>query len=314
MEWYYIVLIVVGALILFYFSLSYFYYRKLLIDFNRKDKKLVDHDSSFYKESYEWFQNIPKEDVYIRSYDNLKLHGYYIPALDKNSSNLAIVIHGYQSKATDMIIIGKLYSDLGFKVLMIDLRAHGLSEGKFTSIGHYEKYDLKKWLNFALRNYGANNKLLIHGVSMGAVMAMLVTELKIKNNLRFLVLDSGFTTFKKSLAATVRPKFLKIFFFGISFFTYIFHRYTLGKIKPINAMKKITTPLLIIHGSKDKPVPLSMAEELYQAAKTTKKDLVIVNGASHAKGFEVEKDFVVDKILVSITDIFNIKKSNIKSL
>lgn len=312
MPWYYIVLIIVSSIILIYFSFSYYFYRKLLIDFNKRDKKLVNHDSNFYKDSYEWFQNIPKDDVHIRSYDNLKLHGFYIPALDKNSGNLAIVIHGYQSKATDMIIIAKLYSDLGFKVLLIDLRAHGQSEGKFTSMGHYEKYDLKKWMNFALRNYGANLKILIHGVSMGAAMAMLVTELKIKNNLKFLVLDSGFTQFSKTLAESIKPKFLKIFFLGLSTFTFLFHHYTLKKINPLKAIKKINIPLLIIHGSKDKPVPISMAEELYNAAKTTKKELVIVNGATHGKGFEVEKKYVTDKIILNITDIFNIKKSIIK--
>ncbi|MDT8337337.1 MAG: alpha/beta hydrolase [Candidatus Izemoplasmatales bacterium] len=313
MYWYHYTLIILGILIILYFYLSYHFYRKLLIRFNKRAKQLVDYNSDFYQGSYDWFAKIPKEDVFIRSYDNLKLHGIYIPSHDKNSSNLAIVIHGYQSQATDMIIIAKLYSDLGFKVLMIDLRGHGESEGKFTSMGHYEKYDLKKWLNFSLRNYGANSNILLHGVSMGAAMSMLVTELNIKNNLKYLVLDSGFTIFSKSLAYSIKNKLLKFFLPGISIFTYMFHRYTLKGIAPIKSIKRSNIPFLIIHGDQDRLVPLSMAQELYDSSPTSNKDLLIIENAPHAKAFEINKGLVTKTIIADISDIFNIKKSFIKN-
>lgn len=313
MYWYHYAIIIIGIIIITYIYLSYHYYRKLLIRFNKRPKQLVDHTSEFYQCSYDWFTNIPKEDVYMRSYDNLKLHGIYLPSHDKNSSNLAIIIHGYQSQATDMIIIAKLYSDLGFKVLMIDLRGHGESEGKFTSMGHYEKYDLKKWLNFGLRNYGANANVLLHGVSMGAAMSMLVTELKIKNNLKFLVLDSGFTVFSKSLAFSLKNKALKIFLPGISLFTFIYHRFLLKQVAPIKAIKRSNIPFLIIHGDQDRLVPLSMAKELYESSPTDKKDLLIVENAAHGKAFEANKELVTKTIITDIADIFNIKKSFIKN-
>ena len=313
MEWYHYLIGSIALLLLIYLGMSLVFYRKIFVKFNRKKQGLVNHEDEFYQSSYQWFKDIPKEDVHIHSYDNYKLHGYYVPAHDKNSSNIAIVIHGYQSRATDMIIIAKLYSDLGFKVLLIDLRGHGESEGKFTSMGHYEKYDLKKWINFALRSYGANAKILLHGVSMGAAMSMLVTELKIKSNLKFLVLDSGFTQFSKTLKESLRNKSLKVFFPGISLFTYLYHRFTLSGIKPLKAMKKLDIPFLIIQGDNDKVVPLTMANELYDAPKEVKKKLVVIEGAVHAKGFEVDKTKVTNAIIGEISDIFNIKKSYIKN-
>lgn len=45
-----------------------------------------------------------------------------------------------------MIIIGQMYVKMGFQVILIDLRGHGLSEGSFTTFGFYEKYDLKNGL------------------------------------------------------------------------------------------------------------------------------------------------------------------------
>lgn len=312
MQWYHFLILFIGLSIIAYFIISFSFYQKVFLHYKNTKKVLVDHSLPFYKAAYDWFLSIPKDDVYIRSYDNLKLHGYYLPSIDKTTDNLAIVIHGYQSQATDMIIIAKLYSDLGFKVLMIDLRGHGLSEGKFTSMGYYEKYDLKKWINHSLRSYGATSKIVLHGVSMGASMSMLVTEFKEKSAIKFLVLDSGYTIFSKSLAASVKPKVLKIFIPGISLFTFLKHRFTLTQIAPIKAMKNLTIPFLIIHGDKDKPCPLSMAKELFQAANSVSKDLLVVEGSPHAKAFEINRDLVANKIISSLCEPFKLKKANIK--
>lgn len=69
------------------------------------------------------------EDIYIKP-ASLRLHG----KLFKNdSSNYAIVCHGYTSKAKHMAgFVNKFYS-LGYNVLAVDARAHGDSEG--TKIG-----------------------------------------------------------------------------------------------------------------------------------------------------------------------------------
>ncbi|MGD9761191.1 MAG: alpha/beta hydrolase [Candidatus Izemoplasmatales bacterium] len=312
MQWYHYTLLALAILIIIYFTMSYGFYEKIFVKYKNKKKPLVNQESDFYKESYDWFLNIPKDDVYIHSYDGLKLHGFYIPSIDKTTDNLAIVIHGYQSCATDMIIIAKLYSDLGFKVLMIDLRGHGLSEGKFTSMGYYEKYDLKKWINHCLRTYGANSKILLHGVSMGAAMSMLVTEFKEKEHLNFLILDSGFTVFSKTLAESIKSKFFLIFIPGISFFTFILHKFTLNKISPLKAIKNSQIPFLIIHGDKDKPVPEKMAKELYEASPVQNKDILIIEGSPHAKAFEVDKEKVTNAIIANICEPFKIKKSNVK--
>lgn len=313
MQWYHYVIISLVFLIGIYLYTAYNFYRRVFVSFNKHPKNLVDHTIDFYACAYEWFEKVPKEDVHIHSYDNVKLHGYFIPSLDKNANNLAIVIHGYQSKATDMIIIAKLYSDLGFKILMIDLRGHGESEGKFTSMGYYEKYDLKKWINFATRNNGANIKILLHGVSMGAAMSLMVTELKVKANIKFLVLDSSFTVFSKSFAESIKPKILRMFIPGVSLFTYLFHKFTLSKISPLTAAKHNEIPFLIIHGDKDRPVPLEMGKAIYEASPIKNKNLLIVPGAPHARGFEINKELVIKQIIYNTSDIFGIKKSNIKN-
>ncbi len=309
-----IIALVVVFLVVVYIGFAYYIYRRILFDYNKPPKNLVDHEEDFYKESYEWFQKIPKEEISVKSYDGLKLMGYFIPSFNKDSENMAIVLHGYQSKGTDMIIIAKMYSDLGFKVILPDLRGHGKSEGKFTTMGHYEKYDLKKWVNFALNTYGSTDKILIHGVSMGASMAIMLTEMDVPKNVKFLVLDSGFTHVKGTFIHTFRQKFLTIFLPGFSMITYLRHRFFLEQIKPIRAMRKNKIPFLIIHGEQDQFAPLKMAEELYAASPAEQKELLVIEGSKHALGYRVDRDKCVERITENIKDIFGIKASYIKKL
>ncbi len=310
----YIIALIVIILIGIYLFISYMMYRRIFVDYNKPEKNLVDHEEEFYQESYRWFQDIPKEEISIKSYDNLKLKGYFIPSIDKKSEKIAIVMHGYQSKGTDMIIIAKMYSDMGFKVVLPDLRGHGKSEGKFTSMGHYEKYDLKRWFNFCLTSYGATDKILIHGVSMGAAMAIMLTALDIPKNLKFMVLDSGYTRFKGTLRHTFRSKYLSIFLPGLSLITYFQHRYFLSQLRPIKAMRKNEVPFLIIHGEKDQLVPLKMAKDLLKAAKTDRKELLIVKDARHALGYKVDKELCTERIIANIQPIFKIRNSDLKKM
>ncbi len=306
-KWF-LVTIIVLVLLFLYLFISYWIYRSILVDFNNPPVDLVDHEESFYKSSYEWFQEIPKEDIYITSYDSLKLHGYYIPSMEKKSNNLAIVVHGYQSKATDMIIIGQMYVKMGFQVILIDLRGHGLSEGSFTTFGFYEKYDLKKWINYALHTYGADLNILIHGVSMGAASAMMVTGLDIPNNVKFLLLDSGFTSVKKTFTNARKNNGLKFFFPGLSLIIYSKHKFILRQVNPEKYMRKSTIPFLIIQGGQDKVVPISMGERLLSVSPALQKKMIVINEAKHALGFYVDFDKCQNEVFKNIKDVFKIKK------
>lgn len=305
----FIILLIIVFIIGIYLGISFRIYKMIMKDYNKGDVKLVDHDEPFFKPAFEWFQEIPKEEISITTYDELKLHGYYIPSYNKKSNNIAIVVHGYQSRATDMIIIGKMYAEMGFQVILTDLRGHGESEGDFTSFGFYEKYDLKKWINLALRNYGSTANILIHGVSMGAAATMMVTDLDIpKKNIKFLLLDSGYTKLGKTLMKPKRARFLKVFYPGINMITYYQNKYLISGVKPIDSMKKNTIPFLIVQGDEDTAVSVEMAKKLYNASPAIIKEILVVKGSKHALAFKDEYDLCYKTLLDTIKPIFNIKK------
>ena len=310
-DWIYIV---IGIIIFIgiYLIISYFFYRRVFLNFRHHSIQLFDPEDDLNKETYNWYKEIPKDDVYIKSYDNLKLHATYIPSHDKKTDKLAIVIHGYKSSSHDLITVSKMYSDLGFKVLLIDQRGHGKSEGKFTSAGHFEKYDLKKWLHYSTRNYGQNIRILLHGVSMGASTIALATKFKESKNINLLVLESVFTNFKSSLKLATKIKIYIIFLWGISFFTFIFHKFFLSEINPLKVLGNNCIPTLIIHSENDRVISETMSKKIYETINSEIKDLLIIKDSKHALAFATNKNLYIKKVIEMTDLIFNLKKADIK--
>jgi len=303
-----IALIVIAVVFAGYISISYALYRRIFLVKTFKEIQFVDHEDPFFKPSREWYDKAPKEEVRIHAYDGTVLHATYLPSYDETSEQVAIVMHGYKSRSTDMIVIGKMYNDMGFKVLLVDMRGHGKSKGDFTSFGHYEKMDLKKWVLYALRTFGANDRILIHGASMGAATAILGTDINLPDNVKLIVADSGFTTLWRLFLHFMRPKALLFFFPGISLVTWNFHRFFLHQISPLRAVRRGRIPLFILHGKKDESVPYHMGEELLKASKSPFKELYSVDEALHTQSYVVDKAGVEKRLFAIIRKFFTINK------
>jgi len=273
---------------------------------------VVNQEDPFFNPSWKWYEKVPKETVKIKAYDNTILKGVYIPSIDEKSLNTAIILHGYHSVSTDMVLVAKTYSDLGFKVLLPDLRGHGLSEGIFTSFGHYEKYDLKRWINFVLRTYGSTDSILLDGVSMGASTVMLASTLQLPENVKFIVADSGFPSMNEVFIKSFKPKIGLLFLPGVSLITYYFHHFFLGQIKPIHEVRKSKIPIFFIHGTQDELIPFDMAKKLYATSKSPFKELYSVENAKHALGYKDDKAGIDARLKEILPDFFDIKKSFLK--
>jgi len=300
------------AVLVAYFVLSYILFLRIFKMHPEKEYKVVDQNSDFFKASYEWFQKVPKEEISIKSYDNVTLKGQFIPSIDNESTNLAIVVHGYHASLQDMIIIGKFYSDLGFKVMLLDMRGHGQSEGSFTTLGHYEKYDLKKWIHFALRTYGATDKILLHGVSMGASTIFLSTTLNLPQNVKFIVADSGFDNAWNMLWGNLRPKSLRILLPGASIISLFSKRFFLSSVNVAHAVRKNKIPLIIIHGEKDEKVPFEVGKSLHELSKAPTKDFYQIPNCKHGEGYIVDKAGYEQRVILHLKDYFTIKNTYLK--
>lgn len=309
-----IAVVVIASSLTIYLGLSAFLYRRLFLVAGYHRQAFVDQTDPFFKPSWNWFDRAPKESVKIKAYDNTLLTGVFMPSYDEKSTCTAIILHGYRSCHEDMIAIAKMYNDMGFKTLLIDQRGHGTSGGEFTSFGHYEKMDLKKWILYVLKTYGADENILLHGVSMGAATVTLASALALPDQVKLVVADSGFTTLPRLFLANMKVKLGLLLFPGLDLILFFMHRYLLCQVNPLKAVQKSRIPILFIHGEADTEVPMVMANQLHEASKAPFKELYLVPNAAHGKAYVLDKTNLEQHLFAIIRTFFNIKKSVIKQM
>ena len=236
-----------------------------------------------------------KEDVFINSFDNLKLHGYILKT--ENSDKWAITVHGYTNKAESMSAMAYKYHSLGYNILMPDLRGHGKSEGSYVGMGWHDRLDIIKWIDLIIKE-NKDAKILLHGISMGAGTVMMVSGEELPENVKVIIEDCGYTSAKEQLAYNLKTMF-KLPSFPIlnfcSLITKIKDNYFLSEASAIKQLQKAKVPILFIHGDKDKFVPFYMLDKLYNAC-SSKKDKLIIKDVGHAKSESLKSDLYWNKV------------------
>ena len=104
------------------------------------------------------------EEVEIISYDGLKLKGYEIK-VNPESDKWVIAVHGYMGKGADMASFVEHFNKLGYNGLIVDLRGHGKSEGKYIGMGWLDHYDLQIWIDKIIEENN-NCEIVLYGISI----------------------------------------------------------------------------------------------------------------------------------------------------
>lgn len=146
--------------------------------------------------SQERFDTLDKHEVQTTSKDGLKLHGYVLEP-HPDLQRWAIIVHGY----TVSLAVSTQYIDMfqqkGFNILLIDQRRHGKSEGKYTTYGYEEKYDIEVWVTWILENYGNDCVIGLHGQSFGG--GTVLEYLSIAHpNVKFVIADCPYSDLTSS--------------------------------------------------------------------------------------------------------------------
>lgn len=250
--------------------------------------------------------SLPYEDCYTASFDGLKLHARYYE-VDKNAP-LEIMFHGYKSIAL-RDYCGAMTETLkaGRNVLLVDQRAHGLSEGRCLTFGIKERYDCISWVDFACKKFGNDKKILLVGVSMGASTVLMASGLDLPENVVGIIADSGYSSpeaiIKKVIGDMKLP--VKIAYPFAYIGAKIFGGFNLHETTCIKELKNCKIPLLIYHGGDDRFVPCEMSKEIYDACASKKYILVIPN-AGHGLGFLVDNTAYNQKLNEFLEEILDI--------
>ncbi len=251
-----------------------------------------------YDESYElevangcfddkYYKELDKEEIYIDTNFNYKLHGIWIP--HKNSKKTIIFAHGFNYTLYGSIKYMDMFYKKGFNVLVYDHRFHGHSGGENCTMGYYEKYDLQSCVDWVINKVGSDSIIGTHGESMGAATVLMHAALD--NRINFAVADCPFESVKEQYTYRLKIEY-KLPSFPIINLTNLVTKMRInafyGDVSPISTIGSVKTPILFIHGDSDKYIPYSNTINLFNAKKGTKK-LYLAKGADHAKSFIVDK-------------------------
>jgi pimeloyl-ACP methyl ester carboxylesterase len=109
------------------------------------------------------------EEISLTTEDHIDLRGFWIPCPD--SHRAVIMLHGFAGSLDPDLRYAPHLHNAGFNVLMFDFRAHGRSEGRFTSLGALETRDVRAAVIFT-RTKGCDRIGLL-GFSMGGRAAIM---------------------------------------------------------------------------------------------------------------------------------------------
>lgn len=234
------------------------------------------------------------ESIYRTSKDGLKLHNYL---LKNNSNKWVITVHGYTSEGKLMSTYAKKFYDMGYNVLIPDLRAHGNSQGDYIGMGWDERLDIVDLINYII-DMDKDSEIVLFGISMGAATVMNVSGEALPANVKAIIEDCGYTSAWNQFSYQLDS------LFGLPPFPMMHTASIIAKFKtgywlkdasPVDQVKKSKTPTLFIHGDEDTFVPFSMLDEVYNACSAPKEKL-IVEGAGHAKSSKVNPELYWDSI------------------
>lgn len=276
----------------------------------RDTAKAWESEISLHPEIRSWRDSLVRNhalrDTFITMSDGSKLHAMYVKAGKTTKGLTAIVVHGYTSSSIGVAHIARMYNrDLGFNVLIPDLRNSGLSSGNHYTMGWDDRLDLVQWAKVAEKIFKSPSeptiKIALHGVSMGAASVMMLygEREKIPTCIRWFIADCGYTSAIKEFSHVLKTEYhvngglrrailIKAAcrsarrMFGVN-------------LREVSAKKSVkrngnTLPLLIIHGTADTYVPTKMGVELYNACSSPDKELWLVPNARHAESYALQPE------------------------
>ena len=213
----------------------------------------------------------------------------YLKYNQKNTTYI-VFLHGFMSnlegKKPKVFLNFAKKNKLGF--LALEYSGHGKSSGKFTN-GNISKWT--KETSILIKKIVKKNKIILVGSSMGAWISLNQFKFFKKKIIGFLGIGSApdflenlmWNKFSKNMKNEIKKN-------GIIHLKHGDYEYPItlqlikdGKINKV-LNKKIYHKLNVtmVHGSKDKSVPVNYSKKVLKIFKNAKKKLVIVKNGDHS--------------------------------
>lgn len=241
-------------------------------------------------ETEEWLKTADRQKISARTEDGYTLIAEEFFA-DEESHKWVLLLHGYTGWKEEMYPFARWYQEQGYHVVAPDLRCQGESEGDFIGMGWTDHFDNMLWIDYILSE-DSEAEIVLHGQSMGAAAALMMTGEALPDNVRAVISDCAYTDAYSMFGEKIKEWFHLPAFPLVDTACLVLRirgGYDLKDASAIRAVKKSNTPTLFIHGDSDAMISVQMSKDLYEAA-SCKKELLIVEGAGHAQSQDKAPD------------------------
>jgi pimeloyl-ACP methyl ester carboxylesterase len=217
----------------------------------------------------------------------LRIASWWIPA-SPAAHRCVILIHGYADAKIGSIAFAPLLNDLDLNILAIDLRAHGDSDGRFSTGGYLERDDINQVID-QLRSARPNQteKLILFGISLGASVACGIAAAR--NDVAGIILESPFPSYERVIANHARLMHLPGGLMLSSAIT-LAQKFSGGKfsdVRVVELLKTIHCPMLLIVGSDDELLEPQDIAALRSAVKEHSQ-IWLVAGSGHLQAMRLD--------------------------
>ncbi|MBI5556557.1 MAG: alpha/beta hydrolase [Deltaproteobacteria bacterium] len=195
--------------------------------------------------------------------DGVKLSAWLIPA--RNAKGVILFCHGNGGNISHCLETIAIFHRLGYSTFIFDYRGYGESEGTPSETGTY--LDVQGAWNYLVKQENIQPaRIILHGRSLGGAIAAWLCS---REKPRACIIESAFTS-APDMASAMYPAFPGRLLCRFRYDTEA-------------AVKKIRSPLLIVHSPDDEIVPFSHGHRLFAAA-TEPKSFLRISG-THNAGF-----------------------------
>jgi pimeloyl-ACP methyl ester carboxylesterase len=229
------------------------------------------------------------------------LDGWWCPV--EGSRHACLLVHGYLMNKCELAPQAHRLWEMGVSCLLIDLRAHGQSQGSLCTLGHKEKEDVLAALRW-IHERMPDARVTVIGSSMGAASAALALGEE-PSLAHVLVLDSSFSKLSDAISG-----WREMFTFGalrallaptaiVSIPIAGFNPFRVDVARSLPRLGQM--PVLLLHGDRDRLTPVSVARRNFEAILGP-KHIVIFEGCVHSEARWMLPEQYMDALLAFLVE------------
>ncbi len=220
------------------------------------------------------------EEAWLHS-EGLRLRSWFLPSAGDGPA--VVLLHGLGDSIESYADVARRWARRGHPALLVELRGHGRSQGRHTTLGGLERHDVEAGI-LALGARGLLARgVVLSGVSMGAVAALHAAAGR--DDVRAVIAEAPYDNYRETMLHHAKllyglPRWLPLVSISVAFAEWR-AGFDAEAIDSVAAVRRIHAPLLLIVDGADPRMPEPVVRRILDAHPGPKR-LWVAAGEPHA--------------------------------